>query len=121
MIVNLKRHKYAPELNAVALAGKNSSRPTWLTVPGATCITDVRKSVLSPALPYRRVAVIESYYDNPCYAGLNRRVSGTVSGYAHIKSVINALKAKNPGGVLFDGSILPAAKVRVISIKCLGA
>lgn len=121
MIVNLKFHKYAPELNAVALAGKHSSRPTWLTVPGATSITDVRKSVLSPALPYRRVAVLESYYDDPCYAGLNRRVSGTVSGYAHIKSVINALKAKNPGGVLFDGSILPAAKVRVISIKCLGA
>lgn len=120
MNIKLCVHKFAPELNVVSLAGKNSVKPVIFPVPGVTTVKQVRSSVFSPALSFRRVAVLESYYDDPCYAWLNKRVSGTVTGYAHIKSVINNLKARNPGGVLFDGSVLPAAKVRVISIKCVG-
>lgn len=121
MKLKIETHKYAPELNRVYLIGKNSSSAAVLRAPSVTSIKEARAALFPKALPFRRVVTVESYYDDPRFSGLNRRHSGTVDSYEHLKNAIANIKARNPGGPLLDGSILPPVKVRVISIKAMGA
>ena len=40
--------------------------------------------------------------------------------HEHLKNVIANIKARDTGGPLLDGSILPPVKVRIVSIKSVG-
>lgn len=120
MKLKIETHKYAPELNRVYLTGKNSSRAAVLRAPSVTSVKDARAALFPKPLPFRRVVTVESYYDDPRFYGLNRRYSGTVDSYEHLKTVIANIKARNTGGPLLDGSILPPVKVRIVSIKAMG-
>lgn len=119
MKIKIESHKYAPELNRVYLTGKNSSNAVILRAPSVTSIKEARAALFPRALRFRRVVTVEAYYNDPRFAGLNRRYSGTVDSYEHIKNVIANIKARDTGGTLLDGSILPPVKVRIVSIKTM--
>ena len=121
MRIKIESHKYAPELNRVYLTVKNSSSAAVLRAPSVTSVKDARAALFPKPIPFRRVVTVEAYYNDPRFAGLNRRYSGTVDSYEHLKNVIANIKARNTGGPLLDGSILPPVNVRVISIKAVGA
>lgn len=120
MKLKIESHKYAPELNRVYLTGKNSSRAAVLRAPAVTSVNEARAALFPKPIPFRRVVTVEAYYNDPRFAGLNRRYSGVVDSYEHLKNVIANIKARNTGGPLLDGSILPPVNVRVISLKAVG-
>lgn len=106
--LGLERHRYAPELNTLAIGSTRLRVPGQVTIQGATEYLGWTR-----AKPTRMVEVRVEY--PPAWSNLSRVHRGWVHNYHHAQVVVQKLRQYHCGGdrTLLDGRVLPIPEIHV--------
>lgn len=106
----IERHAYAPELNRVYI--RTGGGFVECRAPGVRTTQEWRAKFKPHAAPMIWATVSTEYADAR-FSHLNRTYSGRVDARRDALKFAASVRAKNCGGILFDGSVMPPARVTV--------